>query len=87
MGCIVGAALGDSIFFEYMLDKNCVFICQVYTISFFPGWYKVENTGNGVQFLEEIPYWIEENIVRSYILRSYFSESKTNQDSYSCNGT
>lgn len=62
---LIGAANGEQIFFENILDKKLAFICQVWKISFDFRWYKIETTGVGVQFIDNVPYWIDDSRLQS----------------------
>lgn len=65
---IVGAALGESIFFEKINDYRMVFIPQYWQISFDFQWYRIENGFDGVQYMNGRPFWIDQ-VFRSQTLR------------------
>ncbi len=62
---LIGAAHGEQIFFENILDKKFAFVCQIWKISFDFCWYKIETTGVGVQFIDDVPYWVDDSRLQS----------------------
>ena len=80
MGSIVGAAEGEKIFFDHIEEHKAtrIFIPQRWVISFHFAWYKIETGGDGVQYVEGVPYWFDSERIAALVAYIQSQEANTN---------